>query len=178
MYTLAVCLLPSLPCISTHVHMPHTQLTLTFTGVFEENRLIVAVTYFDTYYEKCRHCSDSDEDDDELEDVPLSPDKVKQKIVNHVLKATDGAHTIPRENIIPICGQWALYSRLLSHKPSDPHLRICGKMFFDTLGQDPPCEPAEMAHKLEESSGIQEIERRYDCQLHCVCCSFSNNTVT
>ncbi len=130
------------------------------TGIFLENRLLIVVTFFDQYFEKYTDSSDDDDDDDD-NDSPLSEEEVRQKVSNQVLQATDGDYSIPEENVIPVCGQWALYSRLFLHHRSNNEFQTIVKKCFLDYGKPPPSNPVKMAQKLEDVSGIKDMERRY-----------------
>ena len=110
------------------------------------------VTNFDHHY---RALLESFDENEEI----VTSDDVKRKVKEHVQRATEGACDIPDENVIPICGQWALVSKLLHHEPENKKLQVLVHKCLIGYG-GPTTKGPDMATKLEEASGIRVVEER------------------
>ena len=139
-------------------HHVHCIYTCSHADVFKKNRLLVVVTYFDDYYKALLESYDEDEE------IILKSDDVKKKVKDVVQRATEGACDIPDENVVPICGQWALYSKQLHHQPENTKLQHYVEKFL-SMYEGPTTKGPDIATELEEASGIRMAEERYECVL-------------
>ena len=139
------------------------------------DRLIVAVTKFDTQY-TTNPC--------ESDDV-LSMDDVKQVTVEYIRKAVGPGVPVSEDIVVPLSGLWAHTARELAKYPprnyqydeshsSHRFLRIAKEYlqkYPSSTGGE--CDHGaaldilqseEIADRLEEASGIRELEARYHCE--------------
>ena len=133
-----------------------------FTGVFQDNRLIVVITKFD------EQLADTDEE--------ITEGEVKEETCQFVSKACPGATILP-DDVLPVSGRWAYHARMLAmterqkvaHQKCQDKVKKC---LHDVRSQ--PCGEGEklstsldelpddvLSAKLEQASGITTLEARY-----------------
>lgn len=133
-----------------------------FTGVFQDNRLIVVITKFD------EQLADTDEE--------ITEGEVKEETCQFVQKACPGA-TISPNDVLPVSGRWAYYARMLAMtgRQEPTHQRYYNEVMrclHNVRGQPcgegeklntslDPLTDDELSAKLEEASRITTLEARY-----------------
>ncbi len=130
-------------------------------GAFNENRLAVVVTKFDTVY------------DDEQEDVP---GEMKTLASDSISCATEAKISIPSDAIFLVSGMWGVTARLMKSCSPAQESGIHEKA-IDCLSKYPGCPSgqgeskreslksltsSEVAMKLEDASGIALLETRLE----------------
>lgn len=128
-----------------------------FTDVFTNNRLVVAITHFDQYFEK-------DPDDPDVLSAKCLKDAISNKIKKEV------GVSISHSQIVPLCGEWAFTARQLKIHPDDENQRKKAVKYLRSYhnhgpqGQDGKFSAVpvkEMVRVLEEASGIIQLEVQY-----------------
>ena len=154
------------------------------TGIFADNCLIVVITKFDLVrVSQSEDYTEEETSEDVTEEI--TEDKVKEATCLFVSNACDGAKISPA-NVIPVSGRWAYHARMLayharmlagSHPESKNHKK-CRQTVVKCLQSDEVCdltcgqgeelstslfklEDHELSAKLEELSGIANLEVRY-----------------
>jgi len=122
----------------------------TYTGVFSNKRVVIAVTQFDKTFSP-------------VEDNQMNEEEAK-RIVCDMIKSSTGVEP-SLDLVITVCSLWAFVARKFRHCPGDSKLRhyILFELGKCPRGQqeDPEGqEPAILADRLEENSGIHILEKR------------------
>ena len=157
------------------------------TGIFDDNRLIIVITKFDLVrVSQSEDYTEEETTEDITEEIveetaeEITEDKVKEAACLSVSNACHGAKISP-DNVIPVSGRWAFHARMLarSHPGSTNHKR-CRQIVMKCLGEvcDLTCgqgekpstslvklEDHELSARLEEFSGIANLEVRYSTYL-------------
>ena len=143
------------------------------TGVFDDNRLIIVITKFDLVRVSQSRCITEQTTPDPAEEI--TEDKVKEETCLSVSKACDGAKISP-DNVIPVSGNWAFHARMLAKlNPQSSKYELVRKIVVrdlevchETCGQGEKPSTSlvrlgdhKLSTKLEEFSGITNVEARY-----------------
>ena len=140
---------PWIGSLSTVTVMLHV-----FAGLFEDGRLVIAVTHFDEYNRNNKYSSVA----------YSSVQEVKEVVSQMIRRAVDVS--FPEERVIPVCGLWAFYGRQLRCNSDDKDLKkeclhCLEKCYSGPRGEDkeiPDLSFEEMAETLETSSNIKALE--------------------
>lgn len=123
---------------------------LVYSSAFStDHRIVIAVTKYDQHYSGI--------------DPELEVSQVKQ-IVGEGLKEI--GITVPSDDIVPVCGQWALIARMLKANIQDRSLsrkaRRYHQVFQDSQNMDDTqnMDDEEVAGVLEDISSIVKLEQR------------------
>ena len=125
-----------------------------FPAAFLEERLVIAVTHFDTYYAGLE------------KNEKANVERVKELVCMTIKKTT--SREFPLASVVPVCSQWALIAKQLSCQPQNESLlqkalkclQLCPGEYTEG-DSDSAVHPAVVARQLEAASGIKQLEVRY-----------------
>lgn len=122
--------------------------------IFTNQRIVIAVTHFDTTYSLL------------MPDLRVDRKTVATKVTDDI-KAATGV-TVPLDIVVTVSGTWALAARQLRNSPDNVELRRgvilalegCPEIARDEIEGLNQLSSTDLAKKLEIASGITKLEQR------------------